>query len=200
MSRSGLSSIVVALAMVASTGVSARADVRSHGAVTISGRSVSAVELVVAAGGGTAIGGSGSGTLRLGSGSFGADLTADGGSARTPDDVVVRLAAGPGGGACYALPGSVTVRSNRAYDIAVTASSSNERLHLLDAEPVDFQACGFGEPLGPVMSRGSAWIAGQAPTAGRTHGVWIALELRQAEEPAPTLAEVALMFEAHPAL
>ncbi len=126
--RLGLACLVASLATVAVAGAASAAP---SGVVTISGTTVSKIEL----------------TLTDSSAQFGTNLTPDGDASNGEATTVYTGTAG----ACYAWAGTATVRSNVTYRVGVNGSGALPRVGFLTANPATYAACTGGQAVSTAM-------------------------------------------------
>ncbi len=123
-------------AVVASLGAVVPASAAPSGVVTVTGTSVSKIEL----------------SLPDSTAAFGTNLTPDGVASNSTDTVTAYVdGASPSTGACYKWPGSSVVRSNVTYKVSVTASAGLAKLGFLTANPGTYAQCVAGEPASTNM-------------------------------------------------
>ena len=120
---------------------------------------------------------------------FGSELTADG---SPPVGGESSLAGTDMSGACYSWPGSVTVRSNRTYDVSVVGNTYNNYLDVLMYQPWSYWACVMGWQVNPSMP--TTIVYGAGATAGSQHDYWLGLEVPWTLGSSTTFADATLTF------
>jgi len=204
MGHARIAMAVMTAMLVASPAMAGSKATSSGDVVTVTGASVSIIEVTLASGA-TAQATGGAVRLRERNVRFGTNLAPDGTPSDSPDDVTAVVdPSEPSTGACYAWAGAITVRSNRVYTVKVSATTTNPHLTFLAEDPTDFAACARGQVVGPTMFSGAdpagAWVAGQGRTPGRSHRYWLGLEVLWMDAPSSTLADTTLTFTAAPSL
>ena len=204
MGHSHIAMAVITAALVASPAMADSKTTSSGDVVTVTGASVSIIEITLASGA-TAQATGGAVRLRERNVRFGTNLAPDGPPSDSPDEVTAVVdPSDPSSGACYAWAGAVTVRSNRIYTLKVSSSTANPHLTFLVEDPTDFATCAGGQVVGPTMFSGAdpagAWVAGQGRTPGRSHRYWLGLQVLWTDAPSSTLADATLTFTAAPSL
>jgi hypothetical protein len=167
--RLGLVCTGVALATLAIAGSASAAP---SGVVTVSGTSVSTIEL----------------TLPDSTAQFGTNLTPDGVASNSTDTITAYVdGTVPSAGSCYKWGGSAVVRSNVTYHVMVTASGALPRLGFLTANPATYAACSTGEQASAAMFPGATppgtFVNNQTATTTRTHAFWLGMTVLWTDAP-----------------
>ena len=133
---------------------------------------------------------------------FGTNLTPDGDASNSTDTVVANVddATTPTG-ACYEWGGTTVVRSNKAYDLTVSAGAANSKLDFMTANPADFAECTGGESVGTAMYPApvdpvGAWSTSNAKSAKATHSYWLGLEVLWTDDPSELVGAATLTLSA----
>jgi hypothetical protein len=170
--RRGRLGLVCLTTALASLSVAGTASAAPSGVVTVTGTSVSTIEL----------------TLPDSTAQFGTNLTPDGVASNSTDAIAVNVdGATPSTGSCYEWGGSAVVRSNVTYKVSVTASASLPRLGFLTANPATFAACSSGEQASTAMfpsaTPAGSFVINQAATSTRTHNFWLGMTVLWTDAP-----------------
>ena len=157
--RLGLACLVASLATVALAGTAGAAP---SGTVTITGTTVSKIEL----------------TLADDTANFGNAMTPDGDPSGGESTPMVPSGAA---GACYAWAGTATVRSNVTYRVGVNGSGALPRVGFLTTAPATYAACTGGMPVSTAMFPAAvpptSFVINQSSTTGRAHNFWLGLSV-----------------------
>ncbi len=182
--RLGLACLVASLATAVVAGTAGAA---TSGTVTVSGTTVSVIELTV-----------GDSTAQ-----FGTNLAPDGTASNSSDTVTAYLEGStPSVGACYKWGGNVLVRSNSPYRLRVSASTTVARLGFLTANPGTYTACSTGETVSatPAMFASATpvgtWATGLPRTTGATTSFWLGMTVQWTDATGPFSTVLTLSAEA----
>jgi hypothetical protein len=170
--RRGRLGLVCLGAVLASAVVAGSASAAPSGVVTVTGTSVSTIEL----------------TLPDSTAQFGTNLTPDGAASNSTDTITTNLdGAAVSQGTCYEWGGSAVVRSNVTYKVSVTASAALPRLGFLTANPTNYAQCSTGEQASTAMFPAAvppgSFVINQPATATRTHNFWLGMTVLWTDAP-----------------
>jgi hypothetical protein len=172
-----LGTAVLSTLVVTSFVIAAPASAATSGVVTVTGGSVSTIDL----------------TIPDASAAFGANLTPDGAGGSGEVSGVNVDTTVPSAGACFEWSGSSVVKSNVSYGLSLSATAANNRLDLLTVNPADYAACTSGTQ---VSTSATTWVTGQAVTSSRTHAFWLGLNVLWTDAPNANLANATLTLTA----
>ena len=172
-----LGAAVLSTLVVASVALAAPASAATSGVVTVTGGSVSTIDL----------------TIPDVTAAFGGTMSPDGTGAGAESAGVNIDPTVPSAGACFKWAGSVAVRANVAYGVSLSAAANNNRLDFLTANPATYAACTGGTQ---VSTSTSTWVSGATVTASRTHSFWLGVDVLWTDTPSATLANASLTLTA----
>ena len=163
--------------VLTSVAIAAPASAATSGTVTVTGGSVSTIDL----------------TIPDTTAAFGANLSPSGtGGSGEVSGVNVDPTV-PSAGACFEWSGSTVVQSNVSYGVSLSATAANNRLDFLTANPADYAACTGGTQ---VSTSTTTWVTGQAVTSSRTHPFWLGVDVQWTDAPNANLANATLTLTA----
>jgi len=177
--------VAVATLSFVTAALAAPVSAAPSGTVGVTGGSASKIEL----------------TIPDDTAAFGTNLTPDGDASNSLDAIAANLdPATTSSGACYEWGGTTVVRSNKTYDLKVTAGAANARLDFLTSNPATFTACTGGQSVGTTMYPGAtpvgAWSVANARTAKSTHSFWLGLEVLWTDDPSASVGAATLTLSA----